>query len=78
MSSEPGLNPEPADPRERKENHLPPKSYADAAVENPGTNGTVNGDTRPGYDRQESSHEYSAEVRTMWSAVEQWLIVSGN
>jgi hypothetical protein len=65
MSSSPGLNPEPADPQERKENHLPPKSYVDAAVEEkPSTNGTVNGDEwkRPGYDRQESSHEYSAQV----------------
>lgn len=63
-----GLNPEPADPQERKENHLPPKSYADAVEESPGTNGAVNGvehiedAKRPGYDRQESSHEYSAQV----------------
>lgn len=33
-SSEPsGLNPEPADPQERAEQHLAPKSYADAAQE---------------------------------------------
>ena len=28
-----GLNPEPSQPAERRENHLPPKSYADAAEE---------------------------------------------
>ena len=28
------LNPEPSKPTERKKNHLPPKSYADAAEEN--------------------------------------------
>ncbi|KAL2064956.1 hypothetical protein VTL71DRAFT_4096 [Oculimacula yallundae] len=42
------LNAEPANPEERKENHLPPKSYADAVEEEapePGSNGvkTTNG-----------------------------------
>jgi 2-acylglycerol O-acyltransferase 2 len=39
------LNAESANPEERKKLHLPPKSFADALVEDPPTNGTsdVNG-----------------------------------
>lgn len=35
------LNPEPADPKERKEHHLPPKSFADAVQKTPA------GDSQP-------------------------------
>jgi hypothetical protein len=39
------LNPEPADPKERDEHSLPPKSYADAVTDDSadGSNGLVNG-----------------------------------
>ena len=35
------LNPEPSQPTDRKENHLPPKSYADAVEENLDSDGQV-------------------------------------
>jgi hypothetical protein len=41
MASAP-LNAESANPEERKKLHLPPKSFADALVEDPPTNGTSN------------------------------------
>lgn len=45
------MNSEPADPQERSEHHLPPKSYADAAhevVEGDHKTGTSNGDSQNG------------------------------
>jgi len=73
MSSSPGLNPEPADPQARKENHLPPKSYADAVEQSPDANETDGMDDveyvehvehveRSDYDRKEDSRQYHAEV----------------
>lgn len=37
------LNPEPSQPEERAEHHLPPKSYADAVSEPTDHNGNLNG-----------------------------------
>lgn len=67
------LNPEPANPEEREEKHLPTKSYADAADPSVNGNGKVEGANknedsmsvkRPDFEREESSHEYSAKVCT--------------
>lgn len=68
--SGPALNAEPADPQERKEQNLPPKSYVDAVEQSPdvdSSNGVEHDEhvKRPDYDRQESSHEYSAQVSRM-------------
>lgn len=67
--SPPALSAEPADPEEREQHDLPPKSYAAAADPSVKTsngdysrNGTSDSVKRPENERQESSHEYSAEV----------------
>lgn len=44
------LNPEPADPQERAEHNLPPKSYADVAQEAP-----ENGSTQNGHDYEKTN-----------------------
>lgn len=41
------LNPEPADPQERADHHLPPKTYAGAVSEDPPSASPVNGTTSP-------------------------------
>jgi 2-acylglycerol O-acyltransferase 2 len=104
------LNAESANPEERKKPHFPPKSFADALVEDSPTNGTSNANgangadkpngtngsssedrdgsaphkvsvlrivetgapeakekaERPDFERQESQHEYSAAVRSLF------------
>ena len=59
------LNSEPADPAEREKKQLPAKSYADAVDTSVNVGGKEDSMSvkRPEIDRQESSHEYSAEVR---------------
>lgn len=42
-NSAPALNPEPADPEERAEHNLPPKSYADSVSHSTGQYGVANG-----------------------------------
>ncbi|KAK8216903.1 diacylglycerol O-acyltransferase 1 [Zalaria obscura] len=60
------LNPEPASPTERKEHHLPPKSYADAAEEGLGSNGYVDEDsikeTPPNHGRKSSQPRALGEI----------------
>jgi hypothetical protein len=57
------LNAESADPEERKQLHLPPKSFADALVEDPPTNGTSDVNRVNGANRSNGTNGSSNEEK---------------